>query len=295
MALDFPSTSLNSGQIYEGWTWTGSAWLFSGRAVGGTTTTTTATPTTTTTTAIPTTTTTTAAPTTTTTTVAPTTTTTTTVLSVPTVIFTDFVQDPGGSSQASLFGQVTSGGTIGERGFYISATSGTPVAKPSSEYYAADNQSANPFTLTNFGTNFGVRSYYRAWAINAQGIGYSSEYPWAFIIAFMKTSGSPKTERSGSNIICAATFNPLSQNLVDLIEEWGFIWDNTQNSLPVWSTKSGSITGGLSIPGQPSGSSSTVTATISGATNLGHSVRGYVRYVGGLYCYSIDSVWIAPV
>jgi hypothetical protein len=80
MPLNFPSSSLTVGQLYEGWVWNGSAWDFVGRSVGITTT---ASPTTTTTS---TSTTTTSTSTTTTSTSTTTTSTTTTLPAGPTVM-----------------------------------------------------------------------------------------------------------------------------------------------------------------------------------------------------------------
>lgn len=170
MPLDFPSTSLNQGQIYEGWVWTGSAWLFSGSAVGGTTITTTAAPTTTTTTAAPTTTTTTAAPTTTTTTATPTTTTTTaapttttTTIAGPSV--TTQAASAINSTFATLHGTLVSdgGGPIGALGFVWDTTPNPTTGGGVTS--AANPGVGNPYSATiGFGeltpsTLYYVRSY----------------------------------------------------------------------------------------------------------------------------------------
>jgi hypothetical protein len=281
MALDFPSTSLNTGQIYEGWSWTGSAWLFSGRAVGGTTITTTAAPTTTTTTATPTTTTTTASP----------TTTTTTASALPTVQLVSIIpSDLSIGAEFSGFVPNQGASSLTDWGFVDTADSNPANIStyPTNHIKSSENSgTGNPivspgFVIPFIGTSTTQTRYYAAYAKNSQGIGYSSLYKYATPQTFMVS-----VVLSGADLIATVQFNfgsfGLGASIVNGMDEIGFLWNTTKDSLPTYATKTG-----IQSTTKPNNTQTTLSATLPGLASSGVCVRAYYRF-GSFYSYSYSS------
>lgn len=262
MALDFPSTGLSSGQIYEGWSWTGSAWLFSGSAVGG-------------------------AATTTTTTAGPTTTTTTTVSLIPVVQLTAITQN-NEYSQVGLTGALISGSGITERGI-VQTTSSSPTPPAyGSDYYLADS-ATSPFTKSALSCSWSALLYYRAYAINSYGTGYSEPFVWSHVQSNMISAS-----RSGSTINCSCENRTGSSAALNSeVIEIGFLWNNTQSTFPTFESGSlGYAVAGSQLPTSPTNMTGTITGVSSGT---GYNVRGYIKYSSGFYWYTLSTIWVAPV
>jgi hypothetical protein len=260
MALDFPSTSLNTGQIYEGWAWNGSAWRFVGSAVGS---------------------------------AAITTTTTTSIL--PTVQLVSIAQNDD-YSLATFGGLVTSQGATGltDWGIYYTDNSGylpeTPEYPNSgSGYYSYGTYSGGGdpivppgFTIPDLSTGFGTLAYYRAYAVNSNGISYSAEYPWVHIQSSM-TSLSP----SGGDLEAIETISfggGFGGSVAAAITEAGFLWHTDKYTRPTYATKTGIVSVTPPSAGQPS-----MTAKLTGLASSSVNVRAYYRF-GTFFCYSLDSL-----
>jgi hypothetical protein len=254
MPLNFPSSSLTVGQLYEGWVWNGSAWDFVGRSVGITTTN------------------------------SPTTTTTTAAIALPVVTLTGITQS-NGESTATFTGEY-SGSGITDTGFTQTATNGIPTY--SSEFYFPADSTASPFSKTTTMQFFQI-NYYRAYAINDDGIGYSDAYPWSHGNRFMSAHGT--AVRSGNNINCTLDFFAgAAAALNSEIDEIGFIFGTDADPLPTWETKEAYVlTSSQTIP---SGSPYRVSATLTNYPFAAYA-RGYIKFNGGFYWYTLDSILVA--
>lgn len=250
MPLNFPSSSLTLGQLYEGWVWNGSAWDFVGRSVGITTT------------------------------ASPTTTTTTAAVSIPVVTLIGIAQS-NESSLATFTGAYT-GSDISETGFVQTASETIP-AYPGEHFETGS--ASSPFELPDKSTNFGSVWYWRAYAVNPDGIGYSAAYPWGHLNLRM-----PNLTRTGNNINCEFTFAAgVGAALNSEIDEIGFVFNYINGSLPTWEDKEDYVVATQS-PVIPTTSPFRVTATISSGPDT--NVRAYIRYTGGFYWYSLDAKFV---
>jgi hypothetical protein len=221
-----------------------------------------------------------------TTTASPTTTTTTAALSVPVVTLTAITQS--NTNSAATFTGEFSGSGITETGFIQTLTDSYPTYP--NDYFGAGS-TTSPFEVADLSMAWSTIQYYAAYAINEDGIGYSSLYPWSHVQRFMSTHGS--ASRSGGNINCSLTFTATDRtNLNSEIDEIGFLYNFIEDSLPTFENldSEGYTVATSTIPTSPH----TVSGTISSASTVGHSIRAYIKYVGGFYWYSFDSKWVPP-
>jgi hypothetical protein len=255
MALDFPSTSLNTGQIYEGWAWNGSAWRFSGAAVGGAATTT-----------------------------------TTTSGILPTVQLNSIVQN-NSTFNATFGGLVLNQGASGisDWGIYITIDSNpNHISEYPTDHYSygtyagtGDPTVSPGFSIPDLSVSVSEIAYYRAYAQNEQGIGYSALYPWGLPQSFM-SSVTPSNSDIVATVEFGFGFTGPGAGLTSEFTEAGFIWNTSKDSFPTYETRTG-----IQAAAPVNGSDLTMSATLPGLRSLAVCIRAYYRF-GTFFSYSFD-------
>jgi hypothetical protein len=279
MALNFPSSGLNVGRIYEKWVWNGSAWDFLGGYVSSssaTTTTTTATPTTTTTTATPTTTTTTATPTTTTTTIAS---------SPPTIsasgIFA-LIFDATASTISMKLPATSITGSPTEKGFVASGSNINPTIGNTKIVSGSGNADfVTTLTNSNFSMVENTQYYVRAFATNSAGTTYSS--PTLTFFTRKPTLDSLYLNKGA--VKYTATIQDLGSVIGNGITDKGLVWATVPIDIYLQSLTE--ISDGTTTFGQWGG---TVTTPSSGTT---YYARAYVDVSGFGRVYSNQRTYVA--